>query len=749
MNMKTLNTFILLVFVSFLGLSQLSKKEIKGNKAFEYFDYSKAIKLYNSTDELSVEGQRKLATSYRKFQDMAGAESAYAELVEAEGYIPEDIYYYSYVLKENKKYLESEQWMDKFDALASNDTRAEHHINDNVSLEELLKDKGQFTVNHLNINSVNQDFGPSYYEDKVVFSSSREGKRFLKRRWLGNKLPFLNMYEASVESDELVSPKTLDRAKNKKYHDGPVSFAREDQYMAFTSNNYDDASSDGTIKLKLFFAEKSEEGWSESEPFKLNDKEYSVGHPSLTEDGNTMYFASDMPGGYGGSDIYKITRLESGEWGEAQNLGKTVNTAGQEMFPFYDEKGELLFFASDGQVGIGGLDVYVAPNVNNSYMKVLDLGVPINSSADDFGLILDSESSTGYFASNREGGKGDDDLYSFKMLRPFVFGKRLEGVAMDQEEAILSNVIVKLYENGEEVNSVETTEDGKFSFSVDKDKNYTLDGNKAKYFPGKNTASTFTEADVIYSNLLLEKDPGITLYGLITNAKDKSPLDSVDVVVTDNFTGKEFVNTQTLFSGDFLKGLAGKRVGERLSYNIKLNREGFFPKTVTFNTEIVKPGIIKVHESMDLSMDEVVEDLADLVEISPIKFDLNKYNIRPDAAYELDKIVSVMNKYPNMIVELGSHTDCRGSMAYNERLSDNRAKSSAEYIKTKITNPSNISGKGYGENRILNGCTCEGSKRSTCTEPQHSENRRTEFKVISSGSDKLEVRNNSTDSFDK
>lgn len=746
--MKSLNTLLFILSIS-LAFGQVSKKEIKGNKAFEFFNYSKAIELYESTDDISIDGHRKLATSYRKFQDMENAEESYANLVEKEGSTPEDIYYYAYVLKENKKYLEAEKWMDKFGALASSDSRAELHISDKVKIEELLQDKGQFTVNHLNINSANEDFAPSFYQDKVVFASSREGKKLIKRKWAGNKLPFLNMYVADVNSNELSNPSLMIREKNKKYHEGPVAFAREDKFMAYTSNNYDDVSSDGVIKLKLFFTENKDGKWSEGEPFKLNNKEYSVGHPSLTEDGNTMYFTSDMPGGYGGSDIYKISRDETGEWGEAQNLGNILNTEGNEMFPFYSESEKLLFFASDGHVGLGGLDVFVAPNKNNSFIQVLNLAVPINSSNDDFGLILDAENKSGFFSSNREEGKGDDDLYSFTMLKPFVFGKRLEGVAMDKNNDILSNVSVKLYDNGTVVDSVVTDDEGKFSFAVEKEKNYTLDGNKTKYFPGKNKASTFTEAEVVYANLLLEKDPGITLYGLITDAKDNAPLENVDVVVMDNFTGEQFLNATTLFSGDFLKGLAGKRVGERLSYNIKLNKDGYFPKNVTFNTEIVKPGVIKIHESLDLSMDAEVKDLADLVEINPIKFDLNKYNIRPDAATELDKIVAVMNKYPNMIVELGSHTDCRGSMKYNERLSDNRAKSSAEYIKSKIPNASNISGKGYGENRILNGCTCEGAKRSTCTEAQHSENRRTEFKVLSTGNDKLQVKNNSTDSFDK
>ena len=201
-------------------------------------------------------------------------------------------------------------------------------------------------------------------------------------------------------------------------------------------------------------------------------------------------------------------------------------------------------------------------------------------------------------------------------------------------------------------------------------------------------------------------------------------------------------------NGDFSKPLTDKKLNDRGSYNISLEREGYFTKTATYNTEFNHEGRYNLHEKLDLSMDEAVEDLSKMIEINPINFDLDKYNIRPDAAIELDKIVEVMTKYPNLVIELGAHTDCRGSKLYNEKLSDRRAKASAKYIKEKISNPDRIYGKGYGEYRLLNDCACEGRVKSDCSEEQHAENRRTEFKVISSDS-KDEIKSTSTDSFDK
>lgn len=751
--MKKRSITALILGLSFLAIGQKSPKELKADKQFDKLNYSRAITKYNAIDELSTDGKRNLAESYRLTFETAKAEEVYADLVQSEDAKPVDYYYYAYTLKENSKYLESNKWMDKFQTTASTgDLRVRNFVNGQDKLSALLVDNGSFTVKSLEINSAQQDFGTALYGDKIVFASSREGAKAIRRSWSGNNLPFLDMYQADVKDDmELTSLDRFGRITNKKYHEGPASFAQGGNAMAFTRNSYSGKSSDGTIKFKVFFSEKNEKGkWSDPEGFHLNSEEYSVGHPFLTEDGKTMYFASDMPGGYGLADLYKVTKDDAGVWGEPTNLGNQVNTEGNDVFPFVQEKENLLLFASDGHMGLGGLDIYVAPMIGNSINKIENLGTPINSSKDDFAFLLNESMTGGYFSSNREGGKGDDDIYSFNMLKPFVFGKRLEGVAKDTQGNLLSDVTINLYENGQVVNTALTDAEGKFAFTVDADKDFTLDGNRDKYYPGQNKVSSKTNQEVIQTDVTLEKDPGNSLYLLVRDAKDKTPLEGVKFIVTDNMTGNEFVSSVTGLTGDIQKGLTGKKLNDRISYNIFMVKEGYFPKTATFNHQIIKEGRIDVHQYLKdgLFLDKEVADLSDLVEISPINFDLNKYNIRPDAAQELEKIVSVMNKYPDMVVELGSHTDCRASKAYNEKLSDRRAKASAEYIKSRIPNADNIYGKGYGESKILNGCTCEGSQKVPCTEEQHSSNRRTEFKVVNIGNSNVEVKNTSTDSFD-
>ncbi|MNV16605.1 Photosystem I chlorophyll a apoprotein A2 [compost metagenome] len=471
-----------------------------------------------------------------------------------------------------------------------------------------------------------------------------------------------------------------------------------------------------------------------------------MGHPAISPDGKTMYVVSDKPGGLGGADLYKVAILDNGTFGEMINLGNKINTEGQEMFPFIDSE-ERLFFSTDGHPGLGGLDVFVAFQDKGVIGKIHNLGLPVNSQYDDFAFNMSKDFKTGFLSSNREGGKGGDDIYAVQLIRPFVFGVTIKGTAKDKKGGVVSFAKVDLKDDkGNVLETVTADENGAYTFEAEYEKNYALGGSKTDYFDGKNTASTFTDEQVVTADVVLEKDPGLSLYALIKDKKTGNPLDKVQVYLVDNMTG-ESKQIVTPVTGDFREALFGKKLNDRGSYNLILKKEGYFSKTVTYNTVFDRPGQYDVHGVLDLGMDPEVKDLAEMIQINPINFDLNKYTIRADAAKELDKIVEVMNKYPYLVVELGSHTDCRASKAYNMKLSDNRAKASAEYIKKRITNPARIYGKGYGESHLLNGCECEGTVKSDCSEEEHQKNRRTEFKVISTGDDKLKVNNTSTDSF--
>ncbi|EPB65589.1 OmpA family protein, partial [Ancylostoma ceylanicum] len=349
----------------------------------------------------------------------------------------------------------------------------------------------------------------------------------------------------------------------------------------------------------------------------------------------------------------------------------------------------------DGQK-IQNLKLYIA-DVNEKGKWVNEREFPYNSkdySHDDFAFNMSDDFKTGFLSSNREGGKGGDDIYAVQLIRPFVFGVTIKGTAKDKKGELVPFAKIDLKDDkGNIIETVTADENGAYTFEAEYEKNYRLGGSKTDYFDGKNTANTFTDEQVVIADVVLEKDPGLSLYALITDKKTGLPLEGVQVYLVDNMTDKSKKIT-TPVTGDFREALFGKKLNDRGSYNLILQKEGYFSKTVTYNTLFDQPGQYDVHAILDLGLDPEVKDLAEMVQINPINFDLNKYNIRPDAATELDKIVEVMNKYPNMVVELGSHTDCRASKAYNMKLSDNRAKASAEYIKKKITNPERIYGKG-------------------------------------------------------
>ncbi len=749
---------ILVIIACVLSLSLLgqSGKLKKADNYFERLSYAYAAELYEEligSEVDSPELKSKLAYSYLKMDNYTESVNYYSQMITSSEAKPEDYYNYSYVLKQTGNYTESDKWMNTYSNQVTADLRGQLFLENTTYKSRIEKNQPFFSLENLSLNTSSADFGGYYNssQDQVYFLTARKKTAFVKKEWSWDAKRFLDVYKASVSQDQkLGDPERVSKV-NTKFHEGPLTFSPDGSKVYYTRNNISSGKKrrDGQRiqNLKIYIAKVDEKGkWVDEVEFPYNSTNYSIGHPAITRDGKTMYLVSDMPGGFGGADIYKVQIHEDGTFGEMVNLGKEINTEGQEMFPFIDSEGRL-FFSTDGHPGLGGLDVFVALPDGDKTGKIHNLGLPVNSQYDDFAFSMSDDFKTGFLSSNREGGKGGDDIYAVQLIRPFVFTITIKGTAKDKKGEKVPFATIELKDDaGNTIGSVKTDENGAYSFEADYEKNYVLEGTKEDYFDGNNRASTYTDEQVVIADVVLEKDPGLSLYAIITDKKTGKPIEGVQINLVDNMTGKS-KNITSPATGDFREALFGKKLNDRGSYNLVLQKEGYFSKTVTYNTLFDQPGQYDIHALLDLSMDPEVKDLSEMIQINPINFDLNKYNIRPDAATELDKIVEVMNKYPNMVIELGSHTDCRASKAYNMKLSDRRAKASAEYIKKRITDPERIYGKGYGESRLLNHCECEGSVKSDCTEEEHEKNRRTEFKVISTGDDKLKVSNSSTDSF--
>ncbi|MCF6366141.1 MAG: OmpA family protein [Bacteroidales bacterium] len=717
---------VALLFLSF-SLSAQTGQLKKGDKFYKIYSYSESIEKFEDLPYKTFEINKKLAESYYKTGDYFNAEFYYSEIVDSPKSTSEDIYNYASVLAINQKYTEAEEWMEKFYKLEKGDSRAKLYFENKGFYNLLLTDKEQFRVKNLDINTEQQDFGTAFYNDKIVFASTRKGTRLIKRIWNWNKLSFLDLFIADVEHSQLKNVKPLKKTFNKKYHEGPASYSKDGSFTAFTRNNYGGKSNDGIIKLQIFTSEKENDNWKEAIPFNYNNDNYSVGHPALTADGKTMYFASDMPGGHGGVDIYVSKRNKLGEWSAPKNLGRTINTEGNEMFPFIHKDG-FLFFASDGLLGLGGLDIYFSKIKENGFTKPKNVGVPVNSNFDDFALIIDKKMRKGYFSSNRTEGKGDDDIYSFRLLKPFTIDVIIKGTVKDDSGNTLANTDVSLYNNqGEIIKIIASDKNGNYEFTVSPDSEYKLQGSKPKHITAFANISTKTEDEFVYKNLTLERLPDFTLLCNVTDKENNVPVAGVKVSYINNKTGERNIS-KTYDNGEFFIKLNEYKLNDSVNYTFTFEKDGFAPKITTYNGILNRMG--EYSFNINLQKIKIGENLGQILEINPIYFDFNKYNIRPDAANELDKIVKIMNEYPKMEIELSSHTDCRGSSIYNLKLSDKRAKASAHYIKVRITNPTRISGQGYGENKLINKCGCEGGQKVECTEAQHQQNRRTEFKII-------------------
>ncbi len=744
---------VLLIFLMCVTGSFAQKGILKtADTYYEKIAYALAAENYEKLRGSKIEEPQmlaRLANCYYQMGHTEKAEEVFGLMINDPTANYDDYYRYAMTLKENKKYDESELWLSKFTAAQQSDVRAKAYTKNANYLEDLRAIPLRFDIKNLAVNTEHTDFGGYFNPNnkEILIVSNRAWEGFVQRDWSGNNLPFLDIFSGSVGTNmEIEDVKMFSKRVNTKFHEGPIAFSPNGRRVYFTRNNlglngkhkYDDK---GIQNLKLYYAEVDAEGnWINIKEAPYNSQAFSVGHPTVSSDGKTLYFSSDMPGGFGGADIYKATIAEGLEdvvFGTPINLGSKINTEGQEMFPWVDVNGNL-FFSSDGHPGFGGLDIFVSQksHLSNLYLAE-NLGAPINENRDDFAFIMNLDGETGYFSSNRKTGKGDDDIYSFTMLEPLTKPLNVCGrILVSRTGELIPGAKIDLKDN-KGVIIAQTVADDKahYCFVVERGLDYSLIVQSPDYFDNTESFSTTKvspEVDQIQQDVELIKDPGIGAYLLVTNRRTGQPLKGVKVKILDLYSGKVVMDDLTASTGDLIKPLTENRIGDCLKYQIILQKEGYLSKTVLFNHCIDQPGLVSIHQKLDLGMDTMSkgDDIGKILKINPIYFDLNKSNIRPDAALELAKIVQVMNDNPTLEIELGSHTDCRASYAYNEKLSDRRAKSSAAWVRSKITNPQRIYGKGYGESRLLNDCSCEGNEKSDCSEEEHQLNRRTEFIII-------------------
>lgn len=641
-------------------------------------------------------------------------------------------------------------------------------IQEHYLVEKLRVSNGTFELIQQNkANTDASEMGVSFYKENTLFmSSARRSKFSTEQTYMRSGAKFYNLYLTDSDKDGILSePKEL---KSSKYHDGPIVFDSINDLVYFTRNNYINGKSgkdnNEIMRLKIYRGKLKDNKIVDEVELAFNSDAFSSGHPTISEDGKTLFFASDRPGGLGGSDIYKVNIDPNGNTSEPINMGKEINSSLNEFFPFFHSQSNQLFYSSEGFIGIGGLDVFAAQlneGLNTSISKQ-NLGAPINSEYDDFAFILDKNSKYGYFSSNRTTGKGDDDVYGYKALKPLSKNTTLEGLITDVSSSkTIPYAEISLLDDKDSILAVTQADSlGNYYFLLDPTvkTTYKLVAKSPDYSNKEDLVNTVLidnktgriKKDVSLTpspnkSSLAESNNKLALYIIGKDKQTNKPLPQVNIRVYDNKARKEIKNYTTNDNGDIHIPLNGKEMYDELSYQILLDKPGYAPIRKQYRGIYEKNVKISFEEFLSKEEASVGKDIAKDLNINPIYFDVNKFNIRKDAKNELDKIVRIMNEYPEMEIELGSHTDCRQSAANNQILSSNRALASAEYIKKRISNPERISGKGYGETRLVNNCGCEGNVQIYCSEEDHQLNRRTEFIIKNIGSQKVTLaENNST-----
>ncbi|UQD56880.1 OmpA family protein [Flavobacterium sp. K5-23] len=621
-----------------------TNKVTSADKKYDNYAYIDAIKTYERIAEKGYKSAamfQKLGNAYYFNAKLESAAKWYTELFTLTSEVDSEYYYrYSQSLRAIGENSKADLMMEKFNQLSGNDDRSKLFQKNKNYLDEIKANSGRYEIQDAGVNSKYSDYGAAIYLNKIVFASSRDTGSLTQRKHTWTNQYFTNLYIADLdESKTPGNPDKFDEKINSKYNESTPTFTKDGKTMYFTRNNYNGGKkgkdANNVTLIKIYKASLENGKWENITELPFNNDNYSTAHPSLSSDENTLYFASDMPGTLGQSDIFKVKINVDGSFGTPENLGSKINTAGRETFPFVNDENEI-YFASDGHPGLGGLDVFMSKiNLDGTLNEIRNLGGDINSPKDDFAYLIDTKSRRGFFTSNRDGGQGYDDIYKFLETKKLSCEQELYGEITDLvSKQILPNTKVTLYDN--KFNLVNTTVSdakGIYSFTVECGKTYILRFQKTDYTSKEEKVTIVSENGKTNLPITLEKEEC-----KVTNGDD-----------------------------------LGRCFGIKMIY-----------------------------------------------------FDLDKSNIRSEAALDLEKILDVLKSYPTMKLDIRSHTDSRASHKYNESLSDRRAKSTISWFVKNGVNPKRLTGKGYGETQLINKCADD----IECTEEEHQLNRRSEFIII-------------------
>lgn len=802
---KVILALLLCIIASSGVFAQFSKVK-RARMHMEQLNYMGAIELYNQIldKDDNPEAKINIAEAYRKVNDSENAEYWYGQVVQLSDAEAIHKLYYGQMLQRNGKCDLAKEWYQAYVDAVPEDQRGQYLVQACDYEDELrTKNAGIYEIVHVDFNSNLDDFSPAYYDDGLVFASERDKGVAIVRttEWTGN--PFNELFQVKREKEgkepaeyTYEKPEKYSKKLNSKFHDAAVTYNKDQSKIYFTRNNIMNGKvgkdDDGIIRLKIFSATISGDKWKDLEGLPFNSDEYSVAHPTLNVEGTKMYFSSDMPGGFGGMDLY-MTTMDGSSWGPPINLGARINTEGNEIFPYFDSNSERLYFGSNGHVGLGGIDIYYMDDKGeDQFGEVTNMGYPLNTISDDFGIIFDEEGKEGYFTSDREGGVGRDDIYAFRKS-----AATMEILVIDEAtgEPIPGATIVNDCTGAEMLTNTE----GKIIFDMKMDQCCNFAASMDEYLD--NTKEGCTKSvemgQKVFVEIPLKKEVLFNLDVLVVDPTTGNPIEGAMVMLTNDCEGAEPEAVYTDSTGTLSFELAVD-----CCYTVTAKKDGYFgspienqctrdltePTTLQAivnlspivapivdtdpdgqgggdNPVVVNDGPengVTYDQDVELYIDEDGEPYTglyrgiDIVDGKPrdggssdvfpvvrdgndgggdgdrvayllhIYYDFDQSYLRDEAQPEIQKLCKMLTDNSDLIIEIASHTDSRGSFRYNRSLSQRRAESVVRALVECGISERRLVARGYGENQNINNC----ANRIPCSEREHQMNRRTEFRVI-------------------
>ena len=783
-------TLCIILFTFGFQNSTQAQKPKKANKLYEDFGYKTSIPLFEeilNKKEMKEADIEKIANSYRLIHDTENAEKWYKELIQLSD-SPVHTLYYAQALQSNRKYDLAKNYFLLYDKLIGPSDNRGKLLAEAIDRMNEFKQTDIQIKNEEFINSEKIDFSPAYYKNGIVFVSTRPPAKGSRKKDIWVDDHFMTLFYSEVnENGDLESPSEFSEKISTDYHEGPLTADRNGNKIFFTRSNYNEGKKERTpddiVRLNIYTSKKQRNDWGPVSKLPFCTDEFDEMHPSLSSDGKSLYFSSNREGGFGGMDLY-VSHLRSGEWSEPINMGSKINSSGNEVFPFIHDDGTL-YFSSNGWGGLGGLDVFATTRVGDKYWsELINMGTPFNSPKDDFGFILNVLSTEGYLSSARDGGKGLDDIYSFRLRpeslkRPKVVRLAATFCAYDEqtkeripdvqvsviegvrdESGFRMNDIYKLRavptEYGADFfqvllkkNSADSTAGyidmtqvtdsrGQIAYELIPDKEYVFLANKAGYELGQKVYTTegMYEPFDLSICIPLTKRSGISLKGIVTNLRQGNRIPGASVTLLNHTTDSVSTITSNLL-GEF----SFPNLECNVEYTLTAQKEGFevSSKNINLTGDNCPENRILNYVIQLRSLNENPGDIVDsnppstkvgvgtVIELEKIYYDFDDYHIREGAARTLDEVVDLLRTYPSMKIKLMAHTDSRGTWQYNRALSKNRARYARKYIVSKGISAKRIKATGWGESQLRNDC----DDGIDCSEEDHQYNRRTEIVVTS------------------